>query len=168
MTSRVELIERLKQIDIIYPEEVELKHAGISNFYVDVKKAYGYPDVMKLIYSAVWEQMDKRTTCIAAAGYGGIPLGKDLSSTYNLHLSMVRDEEKKHGKKGWIDGYVPREEDKISIVDDVFTTGGSLKKIIEIVKQTKAQILSCHVVVKRGEGNLEVPLFYLLTPEDLL
>lgn len=163
-----DLVRKLKQLDIIYREPVKLKHAGASDFYVDVKKAYGYPDVLNFICDCFWEQIDRRTTCIATAGYGGLSPATVLSSRNNLKLTLVREQPKRHGKGGWIDGYIPTKEDKVSIIDDVFTTGGSLRKIIEIIKPTGAEIFGCYVVVKRGEGKLEVPLEHLLVPEDLV
>jgi orotate phosphoribosyltransferase len=163
-----DLVRKLKQLDVIYREQVELKHAGISDFYIDIKKAYGYPDVLNSICGCLWEQIDRRTTCIATAGYGGLSPATVLSTRYNLKLALVRDQPKKHGKGGWIDGHIPTKEDKVSIVDDVFTTGGSLRKIIEVLKPTEAEILGCYVVVKRGEGNLGVPLSHLFVTEDLL
>ncbi len=166
MTS--ELIEKLKQLDIIYKEPVNLKNAGASDFYVDVKKAYGYPDALDSISDALWERIGERATCIATAGYGGLSPSTIISSRHHRHLTLVRDEPKKHGKGGWIDGYVPNEQDKIAIVDDVFTTGGSLRKILEALEPIGAEILGCYVVVKRGDGNLQVPLTYLLTPEELI
>ena len=57
---------------------------------------------------------------------------------------------------------------EVVLVDDVFTTGGSLRKMIEVIRSTGAEILGCYVVVKRGEGELEVPLHYLFVAEDLL
>lgn len=162
------LIRKLKEIDIIYKEPVELKSGKSSEFYVDVKKAYGYPDILKLICDNLWEQMDKKTTCIATAGYGGLPSATVLSVEHDLKLTLVRDKPKKHGKGGWIDGYVPTKKDKVSIVDDVFTTGESSRKIIKIIEPTEAEILECLVIVKRGNGELNVPLSYLLLAEDLL
>lgn len=166
MTS--ELIRILKQLDIVYQKPVNLKNAGASNFYIDVKKAYGYPDALDSISDELWKRIDKRVTCIATAGYGGLCPSTIISSRHNRHLILVRDEPKKHGKGGWIDGYIPNEQDKIAIVDDVFTTGGSLRKIIEALEPTGAEILGCYVVVKRGDGDLQVPLTYLLTSEELL
>ena len=163
-----DLIEKLNQLDIIYREPVKLKHAGASNFYVDVKKAYGCPETLNFICDSLWKLIYKKTTCIAAAGYGGIPLATLLSSKYNLKLTLVRDKPKEYGKSGWIDGYIPTKKDKVSIIDDVFTTGESLKKIIEVIKPTEAKILGCYVVVKRGNEQLETPLSYLLVLEDLL
>ncbi len=163
-----ELVRRLKELDIIHREPVELKHAGASGFYVDVKMVYGYPDALNLISDALMERIDRSTSCVATAGYGGLSPATVISSRHGLHLTLVRDQQKKHGKGGWIDGYVPNEHDRITIVDDVFTTGGSLRKIIEALEPTGAIILGCCVVVKRGEGTLAVPLAYLLTPEELL
>lgn len=163
-----ELIRKLKQLGIISRETVNLKNAGESDFYVDVKKAYGYPDVLGLISDELWAGISERATCIAAAGYGGLSPSTVISSRYARHLALVRDEPKKHGKSRWIDGYVPNEQDKVAIVDDVFTTGGSLRKIIEALESTGAEILGCHVVVKRGDGNLQVPIRYLLTLEELI
>ena len=163
-----ELVRILKQLDIISREPVKLKTAEASNFYVDVKKAYGYPDALDSISDELWKEIGERVTCIATAGYGGLSPSTIISSRHHLYLTFVRDEPKKHGKGGWIDGYVPNEQDKIAIVDDVFTTGGSLRKIIEALEPTGAEILGCYVVVKRGDGNLQVPLKYLLTTEELL
>jgi hypothetical protein len=50
-----ELIRKLKQLEIIYKEPVNLKNAGASSFYVDVKKAYGYSDVLNLISDELWK-----------------------------------------------------------------------------------------------------------------
>ncbi|MCX6746939.1 MAG: hypothetical protein NTU63_02270 [Candidatus Pacearchaeota archaeon] len=163
-----ELIELLKQLDIIYREPVKLKNAGTSTFYVDVKKAYGYPNILNLISEELWKKMRRDVSCIATAGYGGLSLATVISSRHNLYLTLVRDEPKKYGKGGCVDGYVPKKQDKIAVIDDVFTTGGSLKKIIETIKPTEAEIVGGYVVVKRGEGNLGIPLIYLFTPKELL
>ena len=162
-----ELIRSLKQLDIIYQEHINLKNAGASDFYVDVKKAYGYPNALDSISDELWKEIGERATCIATAGYGGLPPATIISLRHHLYLTLVRDAPKKHGRGGWIDGYVPNEQDKIAIVDDVFTTGGSLRKIIEALEPTGAEILGCYVVVKRGDGNLQIPLKYLLTSEEL-
>jgi len=50
-----ELVRILKQLDIISREPVKLKTAEASNFYVDVKKAYGYPDALDSMLQLVME-----------------------------------------------------------------------------------------------------------------
>lgn len=162
------LVKILKQINIIHRGSINLKNIGVSDFYVNLKKAYGYPEALNLISDELYYKIDKNVNCIAAAGYGGISIATLISSKYNLNLILVRDESKKYGKKGLIEGYIPNEKDKIAIIDDVFTTGGSLNKIIDILGPTGAEIVGCYVVVKRGDGELRVPVTDLLNVEELL
>ncbi|MDD5191613.1 MAG: phosphoribosyltransferase family protein [Candidatus Nanoarchaeia archaeon] len=164
------LIRLLKPLDIIYHKNknMTLKHGLASDFYVDVKKAYGNPEALTLISEELWRRIDKNATCIATAGYGGMSPASVISSRYNIPLTLIRDEPKKHGKGGWIDGYIPNKQDKIAFVDDVFTTGGSFRKMIKTLEPTGAEMLGCYAVCKRGEGGLSVPLRYLFTPEDLI
>lgn len=164
------LIEKLKSLNIIYREEVELSHDGKSNLYVDVKKAYGYPDIFGLICYAIGERIDKRTTCIAASGHGGISPASVLSLRYNFKLALVRERPKGHGRPTLVDGYEPTRLDKVSIYDDVLTTGETIENIINVIRPYGAEIIGCCVFVKRklGDVSLGIPVSYVLTAEDLL
>ena len=163
-----DLITRLKKLQIVHREEVELSHAGPSNYYIDIKKAYGDAEAFGLMVKRLGEKIPNRTSCIAASGHGGLPLAGALSILYARNLSIVRTELKEHGLPKLIDGYIPSEGDKVAIVDDVFTTGRTLQKIIGLITPTGAEIVGCYVFVKRGEGQLSVPVESLLRVEDLL
>lgn len=168
---REELIQVLKAKGLLYSEEpIELKHGIKTRYYYDVKAAVGNPSALDLLAENLWKIMDKGTTCVADGGYGGVPLGTALELKYNLKHCMVRNKPKQHGKGGWIDGYVPTKEDKVAIIDDVATTGGSLNDIIKVIEPTGAEILGCYVVVKRGDAVLKHPytLKWVLTADDLL
>lgn len=139
-----------------------------SDIYLDLKEAYGNPEILNFLADAIYEKIDKKTTCIVALGLGGIPIASVLSSKYNLKLTLIRDELKNHGIPKLIEGYIPESKDKITIIDDVFTKGTNLNKIITALKQTEAEILGACVVVKRGEGQPKTSLKYLFTLEELL
>lgn len=164
---RKELTEKLKELGMVDKGKFVLANGAFTDFYINIKKAFGDPDALSLITNELWYEINRRTTCIAAEGYGGIPLATSISSLHGLNLTLVRNEPKKYGREALIEGYVPTERDRVSIVDDVFTTGGSLREVIEVLEHTGAEILGCHVVVKRGEGELKVPLTYLITAEEL-
>lgn len=53
-------------------------------------------------------------------------------------------------------------------MDDVFSTGVSLQKIIDnIYLESRVAVAQCCVVVKRGENpNFEYPLSYLFKAEE--
>ena len=168
MKMQDDLIMRLKQLGIVRHQPVELSHAGPAQLYFDFKQAYGDAEAFKLLAKRVGERIPNRTSCIAGSGYGGIPLATGISLMYGRNVALVRTELKDHGIIKLIEGYLPGKDDKVAIVDDVFTTGKSLQKIIDIVTPTGAEIVGCYVILKRGEGQISVQVESLLKVEDLL
>lgn len=162
------LINILKTIGVVRKETVILKHAGNSAVYIDIKKAFGYPEALTILCKLMWKQMDKKIDCIAAGGYGGLPLAGAIAGKYNLQLTLVREKPKTHGRNVWLDGYIPKPVDRVWIVDDVFTTGKSIEHMIKTLKPTKAKIIGCSVVVKRSDKKITVPCKHILTIEELL
>ncbi len=162
------LIEKLNQLNILERQRVILKSKKGSDFYIDIKKAYGYPDILNEITGKLYILIPKEANCIAASDYGGLPIAAAISSTYGLNLILIRNKRKNYGLNRLIDGYIPNRKDKVAIVDDVITTGSSLKKIIQVIKPTKAKILGCYVVVNRGKTDLKYPLRWLFEARDFL
>ncbi len=113
---------------------------------------------------------------------GGLTLGADPLATaiaYSAHLSgeqmeafIVRKEPKRHGTMLWIEGNV-KKGDKVFIVEDVITTGGSTKKAINRAKRCGLKVLGVIVLIDRQEGGREaieslgVPVNTLLTKEEI-
>src|SRR3989344_7827877 len=112
-----DLISRLKQLSVVERGTVELKNAGTSGYYINIKKAYGDPELMFLLCKDLWEKIPKEVTCIASSGHGGIPLATRMSGLYARKLALVRDGPKKHGMIELIDGHMPSSKDKVAIVD---------------------------------------------------
>ena len=163
-----DLVKRLRKISIVERGKVRLSHAGDADYYINIKKAYGKPEIFRLITSYLWQKIEKQLTCITGSGHGGIPLASDISTNHDMPLTLIRKKEKDHGIKTYIDGHIPQKNDKVVIVDDVLTSGGSLQDVIDLIKPTGAEILGCCVVVKRGEDKLDVPVTYLMTEKALL
>ena len=147
------LAKELKKLEIIKKGKFVLTSGQKSDFYVDMKQVLGYPKISALICSEFCKIIDKRATCVASIGYGGLPLAARVSFKLGLPLIVVREKARKHGLKNLIDGYVPTIKDKVAIVDDVFTVGTSMTKIIKVLDKTKARILAGYVVVNRGDAS---------------
>ena len=155
------LLHRLRELDIVRYQTVQLKHAGNSSFYVDIKKAYGDPLALRLMSDALWEIIDKRATCIVAGGYGGLPLGTALSVMHNLPLTLVREQAKGRGTNALLEGYIPTRNDRAVVVDDVCSTGKSLEAYIKAIPDV--EILGAYAIVRRA--NVVSALF---TVEELI
>lgn len=163
------LLKMLKQAGIVEKKHVALKNAGDSDVYLDIKKAYGNPDLLGYLSVNLWHIINKdNPTCLAASGYGGIPLASAMALTYHWKLSLVRDGVKPHGNIKMIDGYLPDNNDRVAIIDDVVTTGGSLATMMHAINQTGAVIVGCYAVARRKDIELSSPLHTLYTLEDFL
>ena len=72
--TNADLVKRLREIDVIYKEKVVLRSGEVSDFYCDIKKAFGYPDILNALADEMGAKISTEITCIAASGYGGLPL----------------------------------------------------------------------------------------------
>ena len=162
------LADLLRNEGVVEREPITLRGGEVSEYYVDVKKAYGNPAILRYMASLICKKLDPDTTCIAASGHGGISLGTAIALQSEHRLTSVRDVPKNHGRGGLIDGYVPGMHDVVTIVDDVFTTGSSLRQTIKNLGKV-GRIAGCHVAVARGDvSEFELPVGYLLRADDIL
>ena len=89
----------------------------------------------------------------------------------NLKGFLVRKESKGHGTNKFIEGPV-KAGDRVVVVEDVVTTGGSSLKAIERIEEAGMTVAGVVAVIDRMEGGREafaakgIPLRSLLTIED--
>lgn len=175
--------EKLKKIilkDAFFKKRVVLASGKISNYYVDVRRVSLSSEGIWLISQLVWQiiKNDKVTA------FGGPTLGADpivggvcmLAAQEGKGLKgfLVRKEPKKHGRQNLIEGKELTSKDRVVIVDDTATSGGSLIKTIEALKNDDIKVVKAIVVVDREEGaqenlgKLNCPLVSLFTKTELL
>ena len=162
------LVKRLQELDVVKYGEFTLSSGAKSNFYIDLREAYGDPKARRMMKKGLWKLIPRNVTCIAGSGYGGITLATLVADDHKLGLSLVRDDRKPYGMSRILEGYQPTSRDYVAIVDDILTTGASVRRVINIVKETKAQIVGCYTVVTRYSPELGYPSRSLLTVDQLL
>ena len=91
-----------------------------------------------------------------------------VSMVSGFKLCLVRDKKKNHGRNVFIEGYIPTAKDKIVIIDDVLSTGSSIKETIKILRKAKGKVIGAIVAVKRGEAKISVPITALFSVKELL
>ena len=160
INPKEKLIDLLKNSEVIYKTD--------NNTYIDLKKSYGDPKILNLISDLLLEKIPEDTTCLAASGYGGTSLATLLASKRNLKLTFVREKPKIHGKGGWLDGHIPSQDDKVVILDDIYTKEKNTSEVLNLIRTTGTEVLKHLVVIKKDSSDLTIPLDSLLESEDLI
>ncbi|MCW7754021.1 orotate phosphoribosyltransferase [Desulfobotulus sp. H1] len=131
-----------------------------SDFYINCKPAALDPHGMYLIGHLIMEELKGMT----ARGIGGLTFGADpvaMAAAFAsgllgrpIQAFSIRKEQKDHGLIRWVEGDV-HPGDRVVIIDDVATTGGSTVKAIERARETGLDVCRVIVLVDREEGGLD-------------
>lgn len=144
------LVKLLRTAGVVKHGKFRLVGGGTADFYIDLKRAYGDPSALAALSHQLALMIPPQSTVIASGGYGGIPLATAVSLRLGLPLTLIRPEPKTHGTARMIDGYVPGKSDRVALIDDVYTTGGSLARMERALRSTKAVVIGRFVVVTRA------------------
>lgn len=159
------LVKILKDKDILKFGNFILRSGIKTHYYCDIKEALGDPGLLGLFANELAKVIPKNATCIAGSGYGGVILASLAAYKLKLPLVLVRDKIKNHGTRKSIDGYLPTSKDRICIVDDVFTTGSSIKETKEKLSITKTKFTKAIVVLDRSNKK---EVLSLVSDKDLI
>lgn len=149
------LIKLLKENNVIKFGDFTLSSGKKSDYYVDMKKAITEPEILDCIAHLINDKIkDENIDKIAGPALGAVPIATATSLVSKKPMLMIRKAKKTYGTSKQIEGEL-LENDNVIIVEDVTTTGGSLLKAINVIKENKGHIIEAFVVVDREEGAKE-------------
>jgi orotate phosphoribosyltransferase len=131
-----------------------------SNYYFNCKPTTMDPEGMNLIGLVLFDTLkDASITAAGGLTLGADPLANALSvisfqKGKSIKSFTVRKETKDHGTKSKIEGNLQADE-RIVILDDVITTGGSTITAIEAIKEAGLIIDRVVAFIDREEGGRE-------------
>lgn len=173
-TQKQELIAALKACGAIRYGDFTLASGKKSKYYIDIKKASTDPKTLKLIArQAAFRIKQMDVNIVAGVELGGVPLATAASIETELPLLIVRKAIKDYGTKSRFVGDI-EPKDRLVMLEDVTTSGGSVRNAIEVVRETGANVKYVISVVDREEGatenlkEVDVELVPLVSASDLL
>jgi orotate phosphoribosyltransferase len=102
---------------------------------------------------------DAQPTVVVSAAVGGIVLGYETARALGVKAIFV---EKENGKAVLRRGFGLDERDRALVVEDVVTTGLSVREVIDVVRATGARVAGVGAIVVRGAADFGVPTVALL------
>jgi len=151
--EKKDLIEKLKDCEAIKFGRFVLTSGAISDYYIDIKKASTKPKLLENIAEMMAEYTEGYDY-IAGMELGAVPLIVALSLKTKIPYVIVRKEKKEHGTQNLIEGDEISNK-KVLIIEDVTTSGGSVVKTINIIRENKGLVDEVLVVVDRESGAEE-------------
>ena len=155
----------------------KLAHGGTSRFYFNCKRITLDPEGQYLVGNLVFEAVKD----FEISAIGGLTLGADPIANATAYSSwlkgrpiqsfIVRKTSKDHGIIAAIEGKVTAG-DRVVVVDDVVTTGGSTLQAISACRQAGLDIVGVLTLIDRqemnGRENIEkqIPNFKALFTRD--
>lgn len=148
-----------------------------SPIYCDNRLTISYPETRKKItdaFVALVEALDLKPDVIAGCATGGIPHAAWLADALNLPMVYVRSSPKGHGRGNQIEGAI-HEGQKVLVIEDLISTGGSAIEAVNAVRNEGYEVL--HVVAiftyglekaKTNFANEKIPFTTIMSFDNLV
>ena len=135
-------------------EPFTLASGGTSHDYIDGKYSVDSGEALTLVSRAIVAVAHGLGVEFDAVG--GLTMGADcfahgVSMVSGCRWFSVRKEPKGRGREQWIEGTRLAAGDRVLLVDDVITTGGSTLKALDKVVETGATVVAAVPMADRGD-----------------
>lgn len=126
------------------PDEPFTWASGIkSPIYCDNRLTISYPQVRTQIAQGIADLIRTnypKAEVIAGTATAGIPHAAWIAAELNLPLVYVRSKPKDHGRGRQVEGVLPQGA-KTVVIDDLFSTGGSILKAVAAARKEGADVI---------------------------
>ncbi|MBL3656210.1 orotate phosphoribosyltransferase [Fulvivirga sp. 2943] len=123
-----------------------------SPIYCDNRLSLSYPETRTLIKQALASTIKKNypsVEAIAGVATAGIPQGALVAEELGVPFIYVRSKPKGHGMENMIEGKIT-EEQKVVVIEDLVSTGGSSLKAVEALREAKMEVLGMAAIFTYG------------------
>ena len=152
------------------PNEPFTWASGIkSPIYCDNRLTMSFPKVRRLIAKGLAEKIKKQfpdVEVIAGTATAGIPHAAWVAEILDLPMVYIRSKAKDHGKGNQIEGQITPGQ-KMVVIEDLISTGGSVLEACQAAKREGADVLGAAAIftyeLPKGATNFNTAQLPLVT-----
>ncbi len=139
--------------------EFKLSSGKTSEHYVNCKPVTLSGKGLALVSPLLYEWVEEDSVAVAGLTLGADPLVTGVAliawmyEERVLDSLIIRKEPKGHGTGAWIEGPLPPKGSKVTVLEDVITTGGSAIKAAQKVQEAGYVVDRIVSIVDRQEGG---------------
>ncbi|MEA2721930.1 MAG: orotate phosphoribosyltransferase [Candidatus Eremiobacteraeota bacterium] len=155
-----DLLRKLEARGAILSGHFRLSSGRHSNRFVQKFRILEDPPLVERVARALAEAARPLApTVVVSAAVGGIVLGYETARQLGTLGIFV---EKENGKPALRRGFALGPDDRAFVVEDVVTTGGSVREVLDVIRAHGALVAGAGIIVRRAPADFGVPTTALL------
>ncbi len=149
-----QILEHFKETDALLEGHFVLSSGLHSPKYLQCARALQLPTDAATFGRAIAEQFaDAGIETVASPAIGGLIIGYEVAKALNMRFIWT---ERENGTMTLRRGFSVKENEKILVVEDVITTGGSTRECIEALEKNGAKVVGAASIIDRSNGAADV------------
>lgn len=176
--AKAQLLALIHEHALIDGGDFELASGAHSSVYVDLRRVSMHPKGASLIGAMLAPRLAKLgVTAVGGMATAAIPVVSAVviasaGTDHPIRGFYVRDKAKTRGTQRQIEGQLLKE-DRVALVEDTMTTGGSTMTAVEAVRAEGCEVVQVITVVDRQKGGAElyakagIPFDALVTLDEI-
>ena len=135
-----------------------------TDTYLEKFRILQWPDITSQLCGQIADHFRGTANLVAGPTTGGVILGFETARQLDLRNVIAERNDTGTGRE-FKRGFEVGPGDRVLVVDDVLTTGGSIRDVIRAVEESGAEVVGVGVLVDRSGGTVAfgVPFFACLS-----
>ncbi len=119
--------------------------------YFQCAKVLQYPKYTEQLCKAIVNNVkNEKIDCVISPAVGGLIVGQECARLLGCRAIFA---ERENGVMTLRRGFDIRHDERVLVVEDVVTTGGSVKEVIQLVTGAGAEVVGVGFIVDRSNGK---------------
>jgi len=163
--EREELIAIFKETGVMLEGHFQLTSGRHSDHYMQCARLFQYPKYSKLLCGELAKAFsDEKIDLVAGPAVGGIIIAYQTAECLGVRNIFA---ERQDGKMTFRRGFAVKPGENVLVCEDVVTTGGSVREVIDLVREAGGNVVGVGAIVDRSNGQVDfgVPFKAVLSME---
>jgi orotate phosphoribosyltransferase len=162
MTNRDQLLDLFRKSGALLDGHFRLSSGLHSTGYLQCALVLQHPPSAEALGRALADRVgDLRATVVLSPALGGVVIGHEVGRALGVRALFA---ERQDGVLTLRRGFMLAESDRVIVVEDVLTTGGSTRETMQVATAAGGHVVGAAAIVDRsgGTAGFDVPFHALL------